>query len=933
MKLKNLISQQTNTMNYSVKLTLSWLVLTSAAVFSASGQPNVIIVMTDDQGYGDIGAHGHPFLKTPNMDKLYSESVRFTDFHVAPMCSPTRGQLMTGVDAMKNGCTAVCQGRSLVRIEIPMLPNYFADAGYSTGIFGKWHLGDSYPYRPQDRGFQEVLSFRAWGLPSLASNWKNQDSPEGSDSYTNPTLDHNGVETQYPGFAGDIWFNEAMKYMAECQKKNKPFFIYLPDNLAHVPDFVPEKYSKPYSDIGTWKGIDGKDVKVPAKYYGQIANIDENMGRLDEFLVKSGLKNNTILIFTSDNGSRSQEATMIWNAGMRGHKTELIEGGHRVHCFFRWPQSGIKHGRDVNELTEVQDIAPTLLELCGIIPANRYPMDGVSWGGLLRNEAWPYANRQITVQYMTSCTPWKFALAASEKWRLIKEEKDLSLYDVANDPFQKKDVAAQNQKVVKVLSSFYDEWHQMAFAEFQKPRYIQIGHTGVPEVILYSNDWQGDYCDNSDNQIEGKAKGGWDIDVLSAGDYHVELSRWPFESGKSLTEGRLKGSLNGPGALPVAKVQLIVADFNQAVDTKQGDKSATFTLNLKVGKTKLTGNLLDKDGKIICGAMYVRVSLVEPTKISAIAEKPMWERDWDLTWSGDPGRPKDMLVNDFWFLVDEAEQTYHAFYLQSPNRGTDRNPWVGHAVSKDLWKWRTVKDALTPELGTFNNKSIVTGSAVKGDDGKWYMWVTALGTRENNLVMAVSDDLIHWTKKEETKIRSGVGGKRFSATWKGQNYEGYIIADPYIHPEKIDGFYWMHANSHMVNAPVKGKSGGVLLFKSKDLREWTADRWMSYTGQFERSETTQTWEHNGKWYLYTGGINGEGRRINYILLADSFYGPYEMMPWSEIKLPDNKRFYIGKVVKAFDGKEYFLAGEGFEGLSDPYPVCYADDGRMFLTMP
>jgi beta-fructofuranosidase len=324
---------------------------------------------------------------------------------------------------------------------------------------------------------------------------------------------------------------------------------------------------------------------------------------------------------------------------------------------------------------------------------------------------------------------------------------------------------------------------------------------------------------------------------------------------------------------------------------------------------------------------------IKPTSTSSVEGKPMWEKTWDLTWSGDPGHPKDMLVNDFWFLLDKENHTYHAFYLQYPTPGPNRNPWIGHAVSKDLWKWSTVKDALTPELGTFNDKSIVTGSAVKGDDDKWYMWVTALGSQENNLVMAVSDDLIQWKKVAETKIRSGKNGKRFSAPWDGRYDEGYIVADPYIYPEKIDGFYWMHANSYMVNAPAKEQSGGVLLFKSKDLREWTADRWISYTGQFERSETTQTWEHNGRWYLYTGGIHGDGKRINHILVADSFYGPYEMKAWSEIKLPDNKRFYIGKVVKAFDGKEYFMAGEDFKGLSHPYPVRYAEDGRMYLTMP
>ena len=611
---------------------------TTLAEPTGTNRPNVIIIITDDQGYGDMGAHGHPFLKTPNMDKLHAESVRFTDFHVAPMCSPTRGQLMTGVDAMKNGSTAVCQGRSMVREEIPMLPKYFADEGYATGIFGKWHLGDSYPHRPQDRGFQEVLSFRAWGLPSQASNWKNIYPPPGS--YTDPVLEHNGVDTPYQGFSGDIWFTEAMKFMEKCKQENKPFFVYLPDNLAHAPDFVPEKYSKPYADMGTWKGADGKEIKIPAEYYGQIANIDENMGRLEEFLTKSGLKENTIVIFLSDNGTRSTEAMQIYNAGMLGHKTEMWEGGHRVHCFFRWPQSGIKTGRDVTELTEVQDIAPTLLDLCGIKPL--YPMNGVSWSGLLRGAAWPYADRKLAIQYRVSGKPWDNAVALFEKWRLLEGvDKDAPkgtgtlLYNVNTDPSQNKNVAAENSEVLGAMNTAYDGWHKVSFEEFQKPRYIHLGHPGIPEVILYASDWQGDYCDNIPNLTNGKAKGVWDIVVETPGEYRIELSRWPFEAGKALTEGFLgpapdpksvelrpeqdtapsqpktaavKGSQGGLGALPIAKAQLLIQDYNQTIGTKTEDKTAGFDVPLKEGKTTLTPNFLDEKGAVLCGAMYVKVT-------------------------------------------------------------------------------------------------------------------------------------------------------------------------------------------------------------------------------------------------------------------------------------------------------------------------------------
>ena len=288
----------------------------------------------------------------------------------------------------------------------------------------------------------------------------------------------------------------------------------------------------------------------------------------------------------------------------------MLEGGHRVHCFLRWPQSAIKHGRDINDLTVVQDIAPTLLELCAIHPANRYPMDGASWGGLLRGEPWPEANRQMTIQYQfkSSGGPWECAVVPSGKWRLLKGKKDLELYNVANDPSQIHSVAGGNPELLKSLTAYYDQWHQKAYAEYQKPRYIHLGNSQAPEVILYSNDWQGDYCDSGDGLWMGKAQGAWDIEVETAGDYRVELSRWPFESGKALAEGGRNGRMDGPGALPIAKVQLMIADFNQTLDTRPADKSATFALKLKPGKTRLTANLLDQQGEIICGAMYVKVT-------------------------------------------------------------------------------------------------------------------------------------------------------------------------------------------------------------------------------------------------------------------------------------------------------------------------------------
>ncbi|MGY8770390.1 MAG: sulfatase-like hydrolase/transferase [Pirellulales bacterium] len=280
----------------------------------------MILIVADDQGYGDLSCHGNPVLKTPNMDRLYAESVRFTDFHVAPMCSPTRGQLMTGRDAMKNGCTAVCQGRSMTRADIPTMADFFANSGYSTGHFGKWHMGDSYPHRPQDRGFQETLHHRAWGITSLADYWGN--------TYFDPVLNHNGTDKKYEGYCTDIFFNKAMQWIEQKSKIDQPFFVYLPTNTPHVPNVCAEKYSAPY--VGKYEG-----KPMPSEFYGMIANLDENLGKLEAFLTERKLSDNTILIYTSDNGTQSKQAQAIFNAGMRDKKTSVFEGGHRVPCFVR----------------------------------------------------------------------------------------------------------------------------------------------------------------------------------------------------------------------------------------------------------------------------------------------------------------------------------------------------------------------------------------------------------------------------------------------------------------------------------------------------------------------------------------------------------------------------------------------------------------------
>lgn len=247
-------------------------------------KPNVILILVDDQGYGDIAALGNPYIKTPNLDKLHAQSARFTDYHVNPTCAPTRAALLTGHNANRTGVWHTINGRSLILERETTMAQIFKDNGYTTSIFGKWHLGDNYPFRPQDKGFDEVLTHGGGGMEQTMDYWDND--------YFDDMYVQNGELKRFSGYSTDIWFQEAIKHINN--NKDKPFFCYLPTNTAHSPYFVENKYIEPYRD--------NENIPLPA-FYGMLANIDENVGKLVDYLETSGLMDNTILIFTTDNGT------------------------------------------------------------------------------------------------------------------------------------------------------------------------------------------------------------------------------------------------------------------------------------------------------------------------------------------------------------------------------------------------------------------------------------------------------------------------------------------------------------------------------------------------------------------------------------------------------------------------------------------------------
>lgn len=444
----------------SPRLLLPTLVVALCAVAPATArtQPNVIVLITDDQGWPELSAHGNPVLKTPHLDAVRAASVRLTDFHVAPMCTPTRGQLLTGLDAARHGAINVSSGRTLLRRGVPTMADFFQEAGYGTGLFGKWHLGDNFPFRPQDRGFSEAVWFPSSHINSVPDHWDND--------YFDDTYLHRGDRRRYEGYCTDVFFDAAIDWMRAQSAAAKPFFAYLATNAPHSPHWVPEEHRLSMEESFARAEAEGKVPSLPrgkreqlVRYLAMIEHLDGAVGRLDEFLKASGLFENTLLVFLTDNGSTFAED--YYPAGMRGRKTQLWEGGHRVPCFLRWPGGPLGKPRDHAGLTQAQDLLPTVLRLCGIPAAETSGFDGVDLVPQLTGEAAPDPERMLVINY--SRMPHGFDYPAPDapsrmtregaavlwkRWRLLE---DRELYDLGSDPLQQHNVIADHPAITSAM--------------------------------------------------------------------------------------------------------------------------------------------------------------------------------------------------------------------------------------------------------------------------------------------------------------------------------------------------------------------------------------------------------------------------------------------------------------------------------------------------
>ena len=559
-------------------------------------RPNVILIMTDDQGYGDLGIHGNPYLKTPHLDKFAARALELTNFHSGTTCAPTRAGLMTGRNANRNNAWHTIAGCSILLEDEELLPEVFVRNGYSTKMIGKWHLGDNYPYRPQDRGFQEALYHGGGGVQQTPDYWKND--------YFDDTYFRNGKPEKTEGYCTDVWFNEAIDYIKN--KKEKPFFVYLAPNAAHAPFNVPGAYSELYKDMPL--------TPEQKRFYGMITNIDDNFGKLLATLREEELLDNTIVIFTTDNGTargitylKEEDKNLGYNAGLRGIKGSHYDGGHRVPFIIGWPNGNILSKTSNNALVSHVDILPTLAELANIDYRPKNKLDGISVAAIIRGEK-KSNDRMLVVDTQRNQWPeiGRNSCVMAGSWRLIDGKE---LYDTSNDHGQRNNLAAVYPDSVAKMQAFYNQWWDEIEPEF---RYAEIPlgtDPSNPALITIHDMHTPDNLPWNQLQIrEAKyePQGYYSVNIKKEGRYRFRLYRYAPEANLPLNASAeeipgtayLDALPKGLKLNPV-KASVLLNDNIMTVRTDPTQNFAELEAQLSQGSYKLKSYFVLNEGKSV----------------------------------------------------------------------------------------------------------------------------------------------------------------------------------------------------------------------------------------------------------------------------------------------------------------------------------------------
>ena len=555
--------------------------------------PNIIIVMTDDQGYGDLGCNGNKIIKTPHIDQFASQSVNFSNYHVGTTCSPTRAGLMTARNCLRNGVWHTNAGCSLLNQEEETIADVFSSAGYKTGMFGKWHLGDNYSFLPEQRGFQETFYHKGGGVGQTPDYWGND--------YNDDTYFRNGVPEKTEGYCTDVFFEEALTFIKKS--KSAPFLCYLSLNAPHSPFNVPEAYYNIYKDNPAL-------LDSQKRFYGMISNIDDNFGKLTNTLRSLDLTDNTILIFTTDNGTsngykynKKEKKWYGYNALMKGTKTSEYDGGHRVPFIMHWKKGGFLAGKNFSGLSAHVDVLPTLAALAGVAFTPDKTIDGIDLSPFIQSNKtsermlvtdtqrnqWPVKGKQSCVMY--------------QSWRLVNGNE---LYNVKTDPGQVQNLFSSQPKMATQLQDYYDSWWIEAATEF-KYSYIDIEPNQINTLSCH------DIHVNSITAWDQKdirkgipvATGALSVNFKQSGTYEISLRRWPKETHLPLAAE----VEDARAATPFWEVQtkgermdfdsgfLRLGDKEYRLSLNPEDEAAKLSVYIRAGKTTMETGFWLKNGE------------------------------------------------------------------------------------------------------------------------------------------------------------------------------------------------------------------------------------------------------------------------------------------------------------------------------------------------
>lgn len=498
-------------------------------------QPNVVLILTDDQGWGDVGYNGNDLIRTPNLDRLASQSTDLTQFTTYPSCSPTRSGLLTSRHAYRTGVTEVLGGNFMMHPDEVTLAELLGEAGYATGIFGKWHLGPNYPLRPNDQGFQEVLVHKAGGIGQPAG-------PPGN-TYYDPVLEHNGESKRFEGYVDDIFANATIEFIRENQ--DQPFFAYYSTPLPHFPLVVDDELADPFREMGLHEHV--------ALTYGMMTSIDNNVGKIMDLLEELNLAENTILIFMSDNGPRTRRTKNDiypdrFVGGLRGTKTSVYDNGIRVPFLIRWPGQ-FEAGRKSDLLTGHLDVMPTLLEAAGVAMPSDRAIDGMSMLAQLKGESDAWPDRRLFYQLHAGAVPYRYVHFAvrTSRYKLVSRHDNphvvydppaekqtkailasLELYDIQADPSEIYNLAAAKPKIVDALLADYERWFDDVTAErdYSTQALTLLGTPQQPTTMLTRFDNRGwrlasdGYDWGHMHTVNG---GHWDVQTPEAGTFAISL--------------------------------------------------------------------------------------------------------------------------------------------------------------------------------------------------------------------------------------------------------------------------------------------------------------------------------------------------------------------------------------------------------------------------